>query len=67
MQLIFPSNNQKRESVSVLRHNTQTCATTKIAGKFFMLLEQVIFIYSVEMIYEESDDFGDLLEAQIGL
>lgn len=32
-----------------------------------MLLEQVIFIYSVETIYEESDDFGDLLEAQIGL
>lgn len=65
MQLIFPSNNQKRESVSVLRHNTQTCATTKIAGKFFMLLEQIIV--SVETIYEESADFGGLLEGLIDL
>lgn len=62
MQLIFPSNNQKR-GVSVLRYNTQPCATTKIAEKFFMLLEQVIFSYSVETIYEESGYFWDLLEA----
>lgn len=62
MELIFPSNSQKRESVSVLRYYTQTCATTKIAGKFFILLERVIFGYSVETIYKESDDIWDLLE-----
>lgn len=31
-----------------------------------MLLEEIILSYSIEMIYEESGDFWDLLKAQIG-
>jgi len=55
--------NHRRERASVLRHSTQTCAITTAAGKYFMLLEYIIFSYSVKMIYEESGDFWDLLEA----
>lgn len=63
MQLISQFCNHERESISVLRYSTQTCAITTATGKCFMFLEQIIFSYSVEMIYEESGDFWDLLEA----